>query len=142
LRAFRLFDRNRARAIIGSSALGATTIKSYGNPAADPLDAVAYRFRVSVPPSDSGTRSIARLQALLDSQKPAHTVATLQVGGEGFLLGSQSAVGIDTALTPLPAPVLGQSGNVRLGRSTVLRRGRAHRARAHGVAVGLQHLME
>jgi phage tail-like protein len=48
----RLFGRSRARAIVGQSALGATTLKSYGNPAADPLDATAYRFRVLVPPRD------------------------------------------------------------------------------------------
>jgi hypothetical protein len=48
------------------------------------------------------------------------------------VVGVWSAVGVDTAFTPLPAPVLGRS--VRLGRSSVLatsRRG-AHRAMAVG----------
>jgi hypothetical protein len=63
----------------------------------------------------------ARLQRLIDSQKPAHIVATTRVGGAGFVVGSWSTAGIDTALAPLPAPVLGGPlGNVKLSRATVL----------------------
>jgi hypothetical protein len=65
--------------------------------------------------------SLARLIA---SQSPAHTVPTLRVGGAGFVVGPWSAVGIDTAFVPLPAPVLGGTGNVRLSRASVLYGGR------------------
>jgi phage tail-like protein len=141
---FRLFGRDRARAIVGRSAIGATTLKSYGDPASDPLDAVAYRFRVQVPPMPAGRRApLARMQALIDSQKPAHTIASLRVGG-GFRVGASAAVGIDTVFAPLPAPVLGRAGNVRLNRMSVLRpaRGGRRRAQACGWAVGLQSLTE
>jgi phage tail-like protein len=139
---FRLFGRTRARATLGRSALGATTVKSFGDPARDPLDAVAYRFRVLVPPPAAGRFSPARIRGLVESQKPAHTVATVRLGGAGFLVGASSAIGIDTALTPLAAPVLGSAGNVRLNSATVLRRGRRRRQRPYSLAVGLQPLTE
>jgi phage tail-like protein len=139
----RLFGRKRARAQVGRSALGATVVKSYGDPALDPIEALAYRFRVLVPPlATARPLAPSRLQALVDSQKPAHTIASVRLGGDGFVLGTGSAVGIDTAFTPPPAPVLGRSGNVRLSRTTVLRR-RAGAGRAgRGFAVGMQHLTE
>jgi phage tail-like protein len=140
----RLFGRKRARAQLGRSALGSTVIKSYGDPAADPLEALAYRIQVLMPPASAGKpiQSI-RVQALLDSQKPAHTVTVLRVGGAGFVLGARSAIGIDTAFTPAPAPVLGRSGNVRLNSFTVLRRGRPCSGRGGtAFANGLRPLME
>ena len=124
----RLFGRNRSRARIGSSALGQTRLKSWGDPARDPLDALAWRVEIMLPPSATNPPP-ARVQALLDSQKPAHVLATVRLGGEMFLAGISAAIGIDTAFLPPPAPVLGQAGNVRLGRSSVLRRGR--RASGH-----------
>ena len=140
--ATRLFGRRRARAQVGRSALGATVLKSYGNPATDPLEALAYRIRVLMPPV-SGRPSLNRVQALLDSQKPAHTIATLRLGGDGFVLGTHSAIGIDTVFAPPPAAVLGRAGNVRLNRTTVLRRGRPGTGRdCYGLAVGLQPLTE
>ena len=72
--------------------------------------------------------------------KPAHVIASLRIGGSGFVLGTQSAIGIDTVFAPPPAPVLGRAGNVRLNRMTVLRRGRP--GRGCGFAVGLQPLTE
>lgn len=141
--ATRLFGGRRIRAEVGRSMLGATTLKSYGNPVTDPLEASAYRIRVLVPPTGGRPLPLARLQALLDSQKPAHTVATLRLGGNGFVLGNRSAIGIDTAFAPLPPPVLGRSGNVRLNRMTVLPRGRRTSSRAcTDVAVGHYALME
>jgi len=125
---FRLFGRDRSRAIIGRSTIGATTIKSYGDPAADPFDAVAHRFQVLVPPvAGRSTLSLPRVQALVDSQKPAHTVASVRMGGGGFLVGTAAAVGIDTAFTPLPVPILGRAGNIRLNRMSVLRHRRGAR---------------
>jgi phage tail-like protein len=139
----RLFGRRRARAQLGRSALGATVLKSYGNPANDPLEALAYRIRILVPPVSGRPLSRNRVQALLDSQKPAHTIATLRLGGDGFVLGTRSAIGIDTIFAPPPAPVLGRTGNVRLNRMTVLRRGRpGSRHTCSALAVGQQPLTE
>ena len=138
--ATRLFGRRRARAQLGRSALGATVLKSYGNPATDPIEALAYRIRVLMPPGSGRPLQVSRVQALLDSQKPAHIVASLRIGGGGFVMGTQSAIGIDTVFAPPPAPVLGRAGNVRLNRMTVLRRGRP--GRGCGFAVGLQPLTE
>jgi phage tail-like protein len=141
--ATRLFGRRRARAQIGRSALGATVLKSYGNPATDPLEALAYRIRVLMPPASGRPLSINRIQGLLDGQKPAHTIATLHLGGEGFVLGTRSAIGIDTMFALPPAPVLGKAGNVRLNRMTVLRRGRpGSQHTCSALAVGQQLLTE
>jgi phage tail-like protein len=141
--ATRLFGRRRARAQIGRSALGATVLKSYGNPATDPLEALAYRIRILMPPASGRPLSVNRVQGLLDSQKPAHTIATLHFGGDGFVLGTRSAIGIDTIFALPPAPVLGKTGNVRLNRMTVLRRGRpGSQHTCSALAVGQQPLTE
>jgi hypothetical protein len=75
-----------------------------------------------------------RLRQLVDAQKPAHTVGSVRAGGGGatgaaFVLGTGSAVGIDTAFGAVPPPVLGgrgaARGNVRLRRTSVLWPGRA-----------------
>jgi hypothetical protein len=58
----------------------------------------------------------------------------VRVGGTGFLLGQWSAIGVDTALVPLAAPVLGSAGNVRLNRMSVL--WSSFKGRASGTAVG------
>ena len=50
---------------------------------------------------------------------PAHTVAEVRLGGLGFVVGTWSAVGVDTAFTPLPAPVLGRDVQPR-GRAVRL----------------------
>jgi phage tail-like protein len=121
LGAVRLFGRSRARFRLGSSPFSAAPLRSFGNPNDDPLTEGAFRFRVLVPPlpqADAVWRE--RLARLVESQKPAHTIASVHIGGGGFVLGSWSAVGVDTALAPLAAPVLGKSGNVRLGRMSVL----------------------
>jgi phage tail-like protein len=143
----RLFGRKRARFTLGASPLGAAPMRSFGDPALDPLADAAWRLRVLVPATD-GPRDVllARLTALLDSQKPAHTVVTARVGGAGLVVGSYSAVGIDTVLAPLPAPVLGgPAGNARLSRTTVLwpRRGGSRGAFSVGrtAAIGLNTLL-
>src|SRR5262249_52836359 len=109
--ATRLFGSRRARAQLGRSALGAPTLKSDGNPATDPTEALSYRIRVLMPPASGRPLQMSRVQSLLDSQKPAHVVASLRIGGGGFVTGTQSAIGIDTVLAAPPAPVLGRAGN-------------------------------
>src|SRR5262249_14457134 len=129
-----LFGRSRARVRLGSSALCAAPLRSYGDPDTDPLTAQSHRFRVLVLPSrvlSPGERE--RLERLIASQKPAHTVASIRVGGSGLVVGSWSAVGVDTVFGALPPPVLGT--NVRLRRMSVLWHG--PRGPRTGIAPGL-----
>ena len=103
----RLFSLSRARFRVGGSALSSAPIRSFGNPDDDPLTAQANRIRVLVPPSPGrGGPDLAALRQLVTSQAPAHTVAEVRPGGLGLVVGVWSAVGVDTALAPLPAPVL------------------------------------
>jgi phage tail-like protein len=121
LRSVRLFGKSRARFRLGSSPLGGAPLRSFGNPDQDPLSALAFRFRVLAPPDPTDLQGFRRrLERAVASQKPAHTLAAVRVGGSGFVLGSWSAVGIDTAFAPLPAPVLGKAGNVRLNRMSLV----------------------
>jgi phage tail-like protein len=129
----RLFGKSRARFRLGNSALSSAPLRSFGDPDTDPLTAQAYRFRVLVPPG----RSVApvdrdRLERLIASQKPAHTVASIRLGGEGFIIGGRSAVGVDTVLASLSPPVLGS--NTRLHRMSILWHG--PRGRRSGPVVG------
>jgi phage tail-like protein len=134
--ATRLFGRARARVTLGATALGTAPIKSFGTVAQDPYTQSAFRFRVLLPAnaSTSGARGRERLQRLVDAQKPAHTVATVRVGGGGFIVGAWSAIGVDSVLGSVAPPVLGEAGNVRLSRMTVLWPGRD--GRGSGVGVG------
>lgn len=132
LGAVRLFGKSRARFRLNSSPLGAAPLRSYGNPDHDPLLAQVFRFRVLVPPQRlTSARARKQLERLITSQKPAHTLATVRFGGEGFILGTTSAVGIDTVLGALPLPVLGKQGNVRLRRASLLWHGK------HGAPKGM-----
>jgi hypothetical protein len=86
------------------------------------------------------------MTALIESQKPAHTAATIRFGNDGFVVGVWSAVGIDTALAPLAAPVLGTAGNVRLRRASVVAagtpRGRLPLVVGVKAAVGIHTLLQ
>jgi phage tail-like protein len=135
----RLYGKAKSRIRLGASPLGRAPLKSYGNPDRDPLHAGAHRFEVLVAPGSlSGSTAVQRLQRLVDSQKPAHTMASVRVGGSGLVLGSWSSLGVDTSLGALSAPVLGGKGkgdgNVRLNRMSVLRP--ARRGARGGLAVG------
>ena len=141
----RLFGKARTRFCLGQSALGVAPINSYGNPDLDPITVLAYRFAIQVPRGNDDLDR-TRFRDLIESQKPAHTLATVQYGGDGFVVGVWSAVGIDTAFEPLPAPVLGATGNVRLRRATVVAagppRGRLPLAVGVSAAVGVQTSLE
>ena len=123
----RLFSLSRTRFRAGGSALSSAPIRSFGNPDDDPLTAQANRIQVLVPPAPGRSGpDLAALRALVVSQAPAHTVAEVRPGGLGLVVGVWSAVGVDTALVPLPAPVLeagapsGAVQPVTLNRHSVL----------------------
>ncbi len=143
----RLFGKSRARFALGRSSLGAAPVNSFSDPDLDPVASGAYRFRVLVPPGPLvSPLALQRLTRLIDSQKPAHTQASVRSGGGGFVLGSFSAIGIDSVLGPLPAPVLGAHGNVRLGRMSVLwparRGGHSVFVLGNPLVAGVQTLLE
>jgi hypothetical protein len=115
----RLFGKNARRFRLDRSAIGRAALRSYGHPDADPLLAAAYRFSVGFSPAVAqSAHDRSRLSALVSALKPAHTVVRLRFGGSGFVLGPQSMVGVDTALTPPAPPVLGSS--TWLSRITIL----------------------
>jgi phage tail-like protein len=108
--ATRLHGRNPRRFRLGRSALGQSTMRSFGNPDVDPLRVTAYQLNVLFPPGVATTTTEReRLKALVQALKPAHTVARVHFGGGGFVVGTSSAVGIDTALLPPPPAVLGRT---------------------------------
>jgi phage tail-like protein len=132
VRNVRLFGPARVRCQVGRSALNAAPLHSFGRPERDPFTTGAHRFRLLLPGLVSSHEQ-QRLTHLIESQKPAHTVAAIRAGGQGVVLGGGIAVGIDTSLTPLPPPVLG-GAKLRLRRSAVLWAG--SRGRRSGPAVG------
>lgn len=118
LGATRLFGRSSARFALDRSALGKTPLMSFGDPGEDPHRAGQFRFSVSVPPA-SGLDRISLLR-LIEGQKPAHTLANVQIGGErNFVLGTGVRLGIDTMLR-MPAPMALGDPALRLRRGVIL----------------------
>nr|WSZ94591.1 phage tail protein I [Streptomyces sp. NBC_00857] len=128
----RLFGRSASRFRVGGSELGAAPLRAFGEPDNDPLTAHAHRFRVLLP---TGAADESALRRLVERQAPAHTVGSVRTGGAGFVVGSRSTVGVDTAFVPLPPPVLGGEHPLRLNRDGVLRPG--PRGSRRGVGVGV-----
>jgi phage tail-like protein len=124
VRGTRLYGRDRARFVLDRSPLGKTPLRSFGSPEQDPFADLAFRFRVLMPPAAGllSANGAARLERLVQAQKPAHTAATVRVGGAGFVVGVQCNVGVDSVLAALPPPILGR--NLRLRRMSVLWGGR------------------
>jgi hypothetical protein len=119
-RGARLFGRSSWRFSLGRSRLSQAPLRSFGDPDRDPFNALAYRFNVMVPlVLDPQTKS--RMQQLIDSQKPAHTLVTWRDIDSAFILGKQINLGIHTTFKPFAPSVLedGETG-IRLGRGTVL----------------------
>ncbi|MFI9586795.1 phage tail protein [Streptomyces sp. NPDC052236] len=128
----RLFSRSASRFRVGGSELGAAPLRAFGTPDSDPLTAHAHRFRVLLP---AGAADESALRRLVERQAPAHTVGSVRTGGAGFVVGSRSTVGVDTAFVPLPPPVLGGERPLRLNRDGVLRPGPKGSRRGVGVGV-------
>ncbi|HWO63697.1 MAG TPA: phage tail protein [Umezawaea sp.] len=125
----RLFGRSASRFRVGGSALGAAPLRAFGDPDTDPFTEHAHRFRVLVPAGEVDEDALRRV---VTRQAPAHTRASVRTGGAGFVVGTRSAVGVDTAFVPLPAPVV---GGFRLNHDGVLRPG--PRGARQGVTVGV-----
>jgi len=152
LRVTRLFGRAASRFRVGRSAMGAAPVRGTGNPDQDPFALQAHRFTVLIPPSAALSETDRQqLEQLVNSQKPAHTVHLIRFGGgEGFIVGPASSVGVDTMLRRPKAPILGSrntagfSGNIRLNRDSILHAGRrgCARFRAGESAVGIQTILE
>lgn len=118
LGATRLFSRSAARIRLGSSPIGSVPVLSYGNPDDDPRETGAFRFSVDLP-ADAAISSESLL-ALVNSQKPVHTLATVRKGGTGsFLINGLGRLGIDTLIRRPAATVLGERG-FRLGSNSVV----------------------
>lgn len=133
----RLFGRSSGRFRLGGAArgstLGTTPLRAFGDPDTDPLTEHAHRFRVLLPAGpDVNTVDEDALRRLVTRQAPAHTGGSVRTGGAGFVVGTRSTVGVDTAFVPLPAPTVGA---VRLNHDGVLRPG--PRGARHGVSVGV-----
>ena len=76
------------------------TDEDFGSPL---FTAYAYQFRVQVYRSQaSSPEALARIRAILDSEKPAHTTYELCVVEPAFRIGFQSSVGIDTVVAGPP----------------------------------------
>ncbi|MGW4523931.1 phage tail protein [Amycolatopsis sp. NPDC004378] len=125
----RLFGRSSSRLRLDTSTLGATPLRAFGDPDTDPLTEHAHRFRVLLPAGAADEDAVRRLVV---RQAPAHTRGTVRTGGAGFVVGTRSTVGVDTAFVPLPPPVV---GGARLNHDGVLRPG--PRGARHGVSAGV-----
>ncbi|MEV4052795.1 phage tail protein [Amycolatopsis sp. NPDC049688] len=125
----RLAGRSSARFRIGASALGSAPLRAFGDPADDPLTAHAHRYRLLLPAGAADEDAVRRLAA---RQAPAHTAGSVRSGRRGFVVGTRSRVGVDSAFVPAPRAVLGR---VRLNQGGVLRPG--PRGPRDGVGVGV-----
>lgn len=125
----RLFGKRNSRIRLGTSALGVAGLNTYGNPDEDFVRQDAHQFDVLVPPLGGDRDEMHhRIEAVVDSLKPAHTQHTLRIGGECFVLGHRSVIGIDTQFIAPGEIVLAKSSDgdtsngIRLGEG-VLRPG-------------------
>ena len=119
----RLFSLSRTRFRVGSSALSWAPVRSFGNPDDDPLTAQANRIRCWCPRRPAAAARTWRRYASWSSARRRRTRSPRSgAGGLGLVVGVWSAVGVDTALAPLPAPVLQASATPGAGRPVTLSR--------------------
>ena len=92
--------------------------------AATPYAADAHRFSVLVP-RDLDADELAVVHDLLDLHRPAHTSVEVCALGQGMRVGTSLHVGISTVVGPGSGFTAARVGRDRLGRGTVVGRGRA-----------------
>ena len=99
LHARSLHARQRARCAASATALGSVHAARLPLPRARCRPGRRWlRAAAAIDCSDSST-----------SQKPAHTAATVRVGGTGFIVGVWANVGVDSVLAPLRAAGAGRA---------------------------------
>jgi phage tail-like protein len=91
-------------AVVGTSAdLGRSHLISEEDFGAPLFTDVAYQFRVQVYESQAGSQeALAKVRAILDNEKPAHTRYELCVVEPAFRVGFQSQLGVDTVVAGPP----------------------------------------
>jgi phage tail-like protein len=108
--------------------VGRTKLHTTLDPLRDPFHVHAHAFSVFVPAclarSDAARRS---LTSLLESERPAHTVYTLELVEPRFRIGVQSTIGFNSVVGRYPQGVTlagGTDAPTPLGSGTVLTGGR------------------
>jgi phage tail-like protein len=108
-------------AVVGTSAVldqsHLITAEQFGSPL---FSDVAYQFSVQILRGQAGcSESIARVRAILDQEKPAHTIYHLCIVEPRMSVGFQCRLGVDTVVGGLPPNL--QLGSARaLGLETAL----------------------
>ncbi len=108
-------------AVVGNSAdLDQSNLITDGDFGSPLFTDVAYRFTVSVYRSQvMCANALARIQSVLDAEKPAHTLYQLCIIEPRFRVGYQARVGIDTVVAG-PSRSLALGSDQALGEESVL----------------------
>jgi hypothetical protein len=108
--------------------VGMTKLHTTLDPLRDPFHVHAHAFSVFVPAclarSDAARRSLTNL---LESERPAHTIYTLELVEPRFRIGVQSTIGLNSVVGRYPQGVTlagGSDAPTPLGSGTVLTGGR------------------
>jgi len=117
------------RSQLGETAqVGTTKLHTTLDPVRDPFHVHAHAFSVFVPAclvrSDGARRSLTNL---LESERPAHTIYTLELVEPRFRIGVQSTIGLNSVVGRYPQGVTlagGTDAPTPLGSGTVLTGGR------------------
>lgn len=92
-----------------------------GAPLAPSADELAHQFTLVLPGAlVPDGRSLSKIRALIEAQKPAHTLFHLRMIEAGVRIGRQSSLGVDAILGPYP---MGPLGAGRLGQGLQTARG-------------------
>lgn len=105
---------------VGSnSSIGKFRLIDYGDPKMDFFNEYANRFLVIVPKWPGATESdFQTVQQIVETAKPAHTVAEIEWAEPRMRVGLQAFVGVDTVVGKYPLGVI--EGKGALGYDTVL----------------------
>lgn len=116
-------------AVLGAAVLDRSyliTDAQFGEP---PFEELAHQFIVEIARAEASTPELlARVRAIIEREKPAHTLYRLELIEPGLRVGHQARIGVDTLLRGAPMPsALGETkeaSGIRLGGSEPMRVGR------------------